>query len=623
MIDNRADSARLRGIAALTDNSRGVQQLQAWARRIGDGAGATTQSRSATGLERGGETGTGFAPGAHAAPVQREILPFATRDANDPAVLTWTAAVANFVGQVNTWVTQARALSCNWRDLTPDGGYLGQWINTAQAFFQDSKVVPPFVHARFGYAVETLACRNLPNTFQGLTVHTQYASGATRPDIVLTNGFEEIAWIDITAQASRFHIQGKDGGGWKTRPFVYEILYDSLNLNEILGGRDAPVLEEVGAYYAARSQISAEESEAQRLRAGAVLIALREEKGWITGIGDSDEKRRATKARVEAQLHINLGASWVQNLKGLFSWAEVSDGPYGFNTYYGGQNANVAKQWGKTQADPVIAGRQAALNTEKLEDVQSVLDESEDYDYLPFALHYKQNVFANDTARIAAALAVMAAAPYVPELQEAAQRLGEHDVGFDDLAEFKEEVDRLLVDVPQEADVDELNSWVNSAMPLIRATPAMIKAHTAVRRIGHIAEHFEGEPDRRAQALLQRIHALERFPATRDPVALDEWADETEGLPEDALLLRDALQAQQALLQYLNQKYGGGLNFFARTPLENILLQNVGADTVNSQAVHAARQYINLHPLPPPPIQQAGGPGNQAQQPQSNAMDTS
>lgn len=44
MIDNRADSARLRGIAALTDNSRGVKQLQAWARRIVDGAGATIQS---------------------------------------------------------------------------------------------------------------------------------------------------------------------------------------------------------------------------------------------------------------------------------------------------------------------------------------------------------------------------------------------------------------------------------------------------------------------------------------------------------------------------------------------------------------------------------------------------
>jgi len=576
-------------MANLAGSGSGATQLQSWARRLDNSPQAAVQRKTAALMQ---------APAvANNAPVQRKIEQFETRDEDDPAVAAWQGVVATFVTMLDTLVTQARALSCNWRALAPDGGYVSQWVNTAQTFFQNPQQAPPFIYARFGYAVETLACAQLPATAGNLNVHQQYASGATRPDVVLKNGNEEIAWIDITANASYGHIRGKDGGGWSSRPFVYEVLYDSLALSEILGGRNAPVLEEVGAYMGSRAQISAEEQEAQRLRAGAVLIALREEQQWVTGIGDSALKRQQTRERVEAELNINLGAWWTQNLKGLLSWAEVSDGPFGFNTYYGGQDAAAARHWGATAAAPDVAHRQGELDEEKREDIRDVLDSDDAYDDLPFVVDFHHHLQAAGTERIAIGLAVMTAAPYMPELRQAAQDLGQHTNGFDNLAELKEEVDQMIIEIPQHADINDLNTWVNEAIPLLRLTRPMINAQVALRQVNAIADHFADNSDARAMTLMQRINDLEQFPGNRDIYALETWADETDGMYDEAVLLRDTLQAQQQFNAYLREKYRTDLHIFARTPQENNLLLRLAQVPVDNQAIIDAGQYTNQHPL--------------------------
>ena len=530
--------------------------------------------------------------------LQRRVLPFETRSAEDELVIKWKSTVEQFVSGINHEVEQARSLACNWQSLQADGGYIGQWITAADTFFKNPSVAPPFIHARFGYAIETLACNNLPEDFKGLTVHKQFTAGSTRPDLVLrdTETEEQIAWIDITAEASAGHIRGKDGGGWKTRPFVCEILYNSLDLKEILGG-NSPVLKEVGDYLANRAQVSEEEKEKQKIRARNVLIELREKTDWQTGYGNAKEKMEITKDCVEKQLGINLGDSWKKNLKGLLAWVEVNDGPYGFNTYGGGQSAETAKTWGNEKAKSHIEKRHTELDAEEKQDTKETLDMDEGYDEMPFVLDYNSKEFESESHKAVAGIAVRVAAPVLLNLQKAYIKLQPYQTGVGDLSEFAEEVEEHIKQVPHTAHVLDLNAWVNEASPYIESTAAMIRAHEALKKIAAIATHFENSGDKRAEALVEKINKLEKFPAGRKPSDLDEWADETEGIPEYATLLNNTLTVQQQFQTYLAQKYRTAFHLFARTLLESTILMKLDEDPKDGSVITGANNYMQQNAL--------------------------
>ena len=106
-----------------------------------------------------------------------------------------------------------------------ESGYIDAWTKVF-ATMLETKAIPEFFYARYGYAVETLATNLMRTmTFAGLQVHSQVAAGATRPDFVVSDGKDQIGWLDVTSEKSKGHIFNKQHSGWKTRPYVAEILY--------------------------------------------------------------------------------------------------------------------------------------------------------------------------------------------------------------------------------------------------------------------------------------------------------------------------------------------------------------------------------------------------------------
>ena len=141
----------------------------------------------------------------------------------------------------------ARRAALNWRRFHERGGYLGDWYNCAKAFAENPSGTHDRLARTFGYAIETLVCEGLGATLEGLVVELQKTKGATRPDVVLSKDGKEVAWLDFTAGKSEGHIRWKSSTGWGNKPYVAEILYESLRPEEILTGSDDPAENALGA----------------------------------------------------------------------------------------------------------------------------------------------------------------------------------------------------------------------------------------------------------------------------------------------------------------------------------------------------------------------------------------
>lgn len=90
------------------------------------------------------------------------------------------------------------------------------------------------IAADFGYVVESIACFNLPKTHSSMTVGLQEVRPGTRPDVVLSQNSQDIAWLDITAHKSAGHIDGKVG--WYEAgncSYAGEVTYPSLDQGAI------------------------------------------------------------------------------------------------------------------------------------------------------------------------------------------------------------------------------------------------------------------------------------------------------------------------------------------------------------------------------------------------------
>ncbi|MEO1051222.1 MAG: hypothetical protein AAFX87_11375 [Bacteroidota bacterium] len=158
-----------------------------------------------------------------------------------------------FVGVLDGLVRDAAREALNPSDLPDLDGYVALWKDTAiilkaiedgEIDQEDSDEVAEanaaksFAAARYGYAIESLACSKAGALTAALPVGCSYqlqaSRGMTRPDIVVrhvTDG--EIAWLDITSSGSKGHIDRKTGSGWQTKKYVAEILYDPLNPSDI------------------------------------------------------------------------------------------------------------------------------------------------------------------------------------------------------------------------------------------------------------------------------------------------------------------------------------------------------------------------------------------------------
>lgn len=170
-------------------------------------------------------------------------------------------------------------------------GHTRNWVNSYNEWIDPATTperraaIEGLFPRQFGYAVETMANGLIrdevgPTLDDDITISTQVTHGATRPDLVVirtdpVSGLkQELAWIDITADASVGHIHNKQSSLWDTRPYVAETLYPSLDRTQ-LGSNSSPearqMAEAIAAAHARQQEATAQQLSSMRDRLPAPL----------------------------------------------------------------------------------------------------------------------------------------------------------------------------------------------------------------------------------------------------------------------------------------------------------------------------------------------------------------
>jgi len=220
--------------------------------------------------------------------VQRALITYNKGKSLDKKVLTGVLGLADSLDKAVAFATQFIKANPKLKGLGLSSGYLTAWIDSFDTMIA-IKAIPEFFYARYGYAVETIAAAHMTKQSGALTVTTQYATGATRPDFVIWYGGQDIAWLDITSSASIGHIKRKQHSGWATRDYVAEVVYTPPQITDFKG--EALTKEQKEALkHINTAAAQAEEDYATGLEEASLVVeeALEEkyqEKGKITQIG--------------------------------------------------------------------------------------------------------------------------------------------------------------------------------------------------------------------------------------------------------------------------------------------------------------------------------------------------
>jgi hypothetical protein len=255
------------------------------------------------------------------------------------------AYMDGFVAALNTLVQAAATTALDPDGLPDTDGYITLWKDTAlvlraiaadQIDTDDSDEVAEanaakaFGPARYGYAVESLACGDATTLDAALPANCSYqlqaSRGMTRPDIVVrhtTRG--EIAWLDITSAASKGHIDLKTGSGWTAKPYVAEITYPVLDPTAI-GTGSLGIGERVARRNAIRRRVRVWEN----LVSSTYRVFRRE---WEARDGDEQNKAgKQTAARESAAAVLGLADLPPQATKSLIRVWNDTVGKYGFDS---------------------------------------------------------------------------------------------------------------------------------------------------------------------------------------------------------------------------------------------------------------------------------------------------
>jgi hypothetical protein len=217
-----------------------------------------------------------------------------------------------------------------------DKGYLDAWVTVFTKFTKDKDGnVPEFFYARYGYAIETLATGMFMSAdHKGYAVSTQVTQGSTRPDFVIMNSkkSKEIAWLDVTSSASIGHIYNKQGGGWKTRPYVAEILYDMPNPTDFaktakgtLSEEQLNALKQADVSRAERELNFDKGMKAMGILLGEAYAAAREKKG--DGLSKGDIKKvtvETVKKHLDKLVDNGITPKWAAGVLASIESIEVT-----------------------------------------------------------------------------------------------------------------------------------------------------------------------------------------------------------------------------------------------------------------------------------------------------------
>lgn len=248
-----------------------------------------------------------------------------------------TSAAAAAV-EIDALVQDARRAACNWNTLpsntTP---HTARWVQLISAHLRNTinmSKSPKLLPAAFGYVIEDIVSNRIRGqVIQGLTVHLQVSMGHSRPDIVLRNASgKDVAWLDITASGSDAHIKGKDHSGWKTRPYIAEIQYQSLDVKaDIINAGDDPLAASLSAYYGDRATYDVSEVEFEREQISEQLHDFYDEE--ISFISAKAKKTQSVRDFFTDEVQVPFDEKKINmQVKGAVSALGMAPSKFGFTS---------------------------------------------------------------------------------------------------------------------------------------------------------------------------------------------------------------------------------------------------------------------------------------------------
>lgn len=365
-----------------------------------------------------------------------------------------------------TKVETARERALQWQDFEfeNESGHLKKWYRSAKGYVDDPKEAHSFLSADFGYAIESIACKELGNAFGNFDIKFQVSEGHTRPDIVVLHNNNELGWLDITSIKSKGHIFKKTGSGWKSKPFVYEIFYDELNAQDLFENSSNSYYKEYGEFVQEENKIVAQETLkiTDKWRYG--LSKFRSKANLDKVKGGVKKREQLTKAYLLRKTGNTLNTkNNRQALKGAITYLGGSHTVYGYKT--GKQETQTIKEAVRIRAKENIKERKEELNTDTNESTSAAL---QGYQQHPLVQQFDGLYQSDDTNRttVQKGLALKSALVEQEKLLRWKQSIIEEDT-------IVEYIDKVLVAFPIALEVDQLTSWITSATRLISGLKEM------------------------------------------------------------------------------------------------------------------------------------------------------
>lgn len=405
-----------------------------------------------------------------AAPSQLAVAQLAEASENysetidDEDIELYGDSINRLLDKIKHCVEEGKDRALQWRDFEHETAeaHLRLWYDMASDYVNNPVQKPKLLNARFGYAIETLACIELGDAFEDFELKYQITHGSTRPDIVVcTEDGDELAWIDITSTGSEGHIAEKVGAGWKRKPFVHEVLYDALDPTDLSSNSNNPYLKKLGEFVEEENDIvRSEKLKTKRLIAGR-MDRFANKREWTAGRGVAKRKASQTRDKLfrVAGGGIQKPRHSLKATKGALTYLNLTTTRYGFKAKDKQENEFI-KSIIKGHASNNISNRKRELNEDYNADLN---DKLADFNYEPAVQQYEAEYNNSSSSRelVQKGLALSAALEERENLMQLGQQLMDSDR---DTENEQDEIGEIIYKFPTALDTNGLNEWIKEAV---------------------------------------------------------------------------------------------------------------------------------------------------------------
>lgn len=431
--------------------------------------------------------------------VQRDVYPHHEKPTAkvDAQKILSAKKIAQHISDI---VDRVRPVAVDWRQFSGEQGYLKNWHAQADTYYKSGGTTDAkFLHTSFGYAIETLACRQLSNAMEGLNIALQVSTGHTRPDVEITdNGDNIVSWMDITTNAEKDHTGKKSGGGWSTHPYVCEILYDSLTPDEVFTASNHPFYSQEGQLLANKAQHRSEAYDTVKLDMLNFFDSQRVDNPQFMGPGGNQStKKKAIKEFAREEFGEDFGGNQIDKTMtgtllhlglnpGHFGYKKGKQSIYGFNQYvtdtaqpdidkrnqqlFNQHHSSVGESLHRYQYSPQMEGFQSSwqqLEQQKNEQMQRQKEEQLRKDFM-------RKACILEAEKLKAAYLKLGNMTEVPNYKFMANKMASH-----------------LFKMPIDGEIAKGNSWLQECSALLEWFNEIVK-HFTVPVLNN--QYFGGPP---------------------------------------------------------------------------------------------------------------------------------